>query len=179
MGVTHDAVIGGLVFTRVLKKFGMTVFWVLELLIGSGLFVALYFVSKGTAGRDRALLLFGFVVIASVSHNFFSLIAGGALVKEPRLRPAAFGVRAASLHLGLLLGSLVAAFISDGSLGFRPVMLVSAAAAAAAAVAAFVVGTVDRPKFSGVAVNANPLFSFLQKREAAFIDKKSAREDVI
>lgn len=179
VGIIHDAFIGGLVFTQVLKKFGMTVFWVLELLIGAGLFVALYFVSRGPDERDRALVLFGFVVIASVSHNFFSLVAGGALVKEPRLRPAAFGIRAACLHLGLLLGSLIAAFISDGSRGFRPVMLMSAAAALAAAAAAFVVGTVERPKFSGVAVNANPLFSFLQKKEARFIGKVADEEEAM
>lgn len=93
--------------------------------------------------------VFGFLVVATSSHNYFSLVAGGALVEEPRHRPAAFGIRAASLQLGWLIGNVGAAIASSGGRGFRPVMLMSAVACGCAAIAALVVGTVERPKFQG------------------------------
>lgn len=45
-GFVHDAVIGGLAFASALQKTGMTVFWVLELLVGSGLFASLYVIKN-------------------------------------------------------------------------------------------------------------------------------------
>jgi predicted MFS family arabinose efflux permease len=169
--IVHDAVIGSLAFTAIAVDFGMTFFWVAELLIGACLFVALYFITN----KNAALVVFGMLVLTSAAHGFFSLVASGALVSEPRLRPTAFGVRASCLHLGWLVGSVIAAFISDGALGFRPVMLMGALATLGAAAAAAVVGSVERPRFSGVAVNANPLFNWVLGKEAAFKDRAADR----
>jgi hypothetical protein len=38
-----------------------------------------------------------------------------------------------------------------------------------------VVGSVERPRFSGVAVNANPLFNWVLGKEAAFKDRAADR----
>jgi hypothetical protein len=167
--MVHDAVIGSLAFTAIAVDFGMTFFWVAELLIGAGLFVALYYITN----KNAALVVFGMLVLASAAHGFFTLVACGALVSEPRLRPTAFGVRASCLHLGWLAGSVIAAFISDGARGFRPVMLMGALATQGASAAAVMVGSVERPRFSGVAVNANPLIKWVFRKEAAFNDREA------
>lgn len=59
-GFVHDAVIGGLAFSRALSTSGMTVFWVIEMLTGAGLFASLYVIDDkfdallGTSTRPMA-----------------------------------------------------------------------------------------------------------------------------
>eukprot|EP00173_Palmaria_palmata_P004206 Plantae.Rhodophyta-Palmaria_palmata.ctg5242.p1 GENE.Plantae.Rhodophyta-Palmaria_palmata.ctg5242~~Plantae.Rhodophyta-Palmaria_palmata.ctg5242.p1 ORF type:complete len:424 (-),score=78.42 Plantae.Rhodophyta-Palmaria_palmata.ctg5242:554-1825(-) len=163
VGLWHDALIGILAFSSAVRSFGVTLFWVLELLIGSALFVALYFVRTQLV----AFLVFSSIAIAISSQGFFNLVATGALPPHPRLRTLTFGIRAASLHSGELVGSLIAAILErkNENDGFRRLMLFCAIALGASALAAIGVGTPEIPRFSDLPVNANPLLAFLRNKD--------------
>lgn len=163
VGITHDAVIGSFAIASNFRAIGGSIFWVGELFFGSALFVALFFIRT----QILAFVAFSAIAIAVSSQSFFNLIAASALPPEPHLGSLTFGIRAACLHTGELIGSLVAAFLErkNESGGFRSIMLLCAAAVGTAALAAIGVGTWEVPKFSDLPVNANPLLAFLRNRD--------------
>lgn len=156
VGIVHDATIGTVAFSSGCSPYGMPVIWAAEMLLGVSLFTSLYWISN----KNVALVVFGFLSVAVSSQNFFSLVSAGALPDEPRLRPAAFGVRAACLNIGALIGTVVAALVADGEDGFRPVMLLCACSLGLATSCVFGIGSVDGTRFSDMPINANPLGQF-------------------
>lgn len=155
VGILSDTILPLIVFREKSSKKMMSIVWFVSSMLGFGLFFALFF----TEDKNRALVLFGFLAITTATHNQFSLIAAGALV-EPRLRSTAFGCRAASLHIGLLIGSITGGVISQIT-SFRGVMLLSAVATAASGFVTLAIGHVKKTQYDGVAANANPLASFI------------------
>mmetsp|Transcript_12177 Transcript_12177/g.37124 ORF Transcript_12177/g.37124 Transcript_12177/m.37124 type:complete len:508 (-) Transcript_12177:48-1571(-) len=155
VGVFHDGLLPIFLFGKTPRTRGTRYIWTLGLLLGAGILTGLYF----TNTKNVALVLLGFLSVTSSVHSFFSLITMGALV-EPRLRAAAFGLRAMALHLGWLLGAVAGGLLADGP-GYREVMILAAVSSLAAAMFAGAIRPVDKPSFAGVVANGNAFFDFL------------------
>ena len=140
------------------RKRGIDILWVGGSFLGCGIFVSLFFITN----KNPALVLLGSTALVSSTHNLFSLLAAGSLV-EPKYRATSFGVRAACLQIGLLIGSVAGEFIAQGKHGIQSVMLLSACTSFLAGIAAACLGSVEKPQFTGVATDANPLIKFALK----------------
>ena len=151
-----DALLPFIVFRKNASRFTMPVLWVFGGAVGTAAFLALKF----AVYQVTALLLFAALAITTSTHNLFSLMAAGAYV-EPRLRGTVFGVRAACGATGGFIGAFVGGAISEATTGFDWVMLFCAISVGLSTIAAAFGGAATEDAVDGVAVNANPLVTYV------------------
>lgn len=159
INVVLDALLPLVVFRASARRFKMKAAWAGGAFIGAALFTGLYFVQASVG----ALLLFSALAVTTSTHNLFSLLSAGALI-EPKFRAITFGVRAAAMSAGILLGALFGGMIAGRNDGFRWIMVYSAGAIFLSGVAAVFAGSVEKMNYAGVAANANPLIKHIFKR---------------
>ncbi len=124
-----------LTFRQGARRFKMKAAWAGGAFIATALFTALTFEKKNVV----TAVLFGALAVTTSTHNLFSLLSAGALV-EPKFRAITFGVRAAAMSAGILVGAFVGGMIVEETGGFQWVMPLSAVAIFLSGVAALFCG---------------------------------------
>lgn len=149
--------------------FCRTVAWACGAFFGSLLFFVLMFVTT----KWPAMFIFSALYLTTSTHNLFSLLCCGSLVL-PKYRGTSFSVRAGALNLGILVGTMLAGFIT-GTDGWRWVMFHSSNACFASGLAAAFSGSVKQEDYAGVAANSNALWKYLASRTKKNINSLKSR----